>query len=152
MIIQQNISFNSIIIFNNDDGLIHVNVLILTALEKLHRDICTPVGIYFIPMIRWHAENIWNVPLKVLEFNLENVYEPCCLQTNFSPLISPSGRRMCLGESLARMELFLFFSTLLQHFCFTPPPGVKEEDLDLTPRVGLTLSPSEHKLCAIPCF
>uniref|UniRef100_A0A673CAC3 Cytochrome P450 2K1-like n=1 Tax=Sphaeramia orbicularis TaxID=375764 RepID=A0A673CAC3_9TELE len=61
-----------------------------------------------------------------------------------------AGRRICLGESLARMELFLFFTTLLQHFCFTPPPGVKEEDLDLTPRVGLTLNPSHHKLCAIP--
>uniref|UniRef100_A0A673CDD8 Cytochrome P450 2K1-like n=1 Tax=Sphaeramia orbicularis TaxID=375764 RepID=A0A673CDD8_9TELE len=61
-----------------------------------------------------------------------------------------AGRRICLGESLARMELFLFFTTLLQHFCFTPPPGVKEEDLDLTPRVGFTLNPSHHKLCAIP--
>uniref|UniRef100_A0A673CJR3 Cytochrome P450 2K1-like n=1 Tax=Sphaeramia orbicularis TaxID=375764 RepID=A0A673CJR3_9TELE len=62
-----------------------------------------------------------------------------------------AGRRICLGESLARMELFLFFTTLLQHFCFTPPPGVKEEDLDLTPRVGLTLNPSHHKLCNHSC-
>ncbi|KAF1376959.1 hypothetical protein PFLUV_G00216920 [Perca fluviatilis] len=60
-----------------------------------------------------------------------------------------AGRRICLGESLARMELFIFFTSLLQHFRFTPPPGVSEDELDLTPRVGFTLSPSPHKLCAV---
>uniref|UniRef100_A0A7N8XPI4 Cytochrome P450 2K1-like n=1 Tax=Mastacembelus armatus TaxID=205130 RepID=A0A7N8XPI4_9TELE len=63
-----------------------------------------------------------------------------------------AGRRICLGESLARMELFIFFTTLLQHFRFTPSPGVSEDELDLTPRIGLTLNPSPHKLCAIPCL
>ncbi|XP_008311804.2 cytochrome P450 2K1-like [Cynoglossus semilaevis] len=43
-----------------------------------------------------------------------------------------AGRRSCLVEALARMELFMFFSTLLQNFRFTPEPGVSEEDLDLT--------------------
>lgn len=60
-----------------------------------------------------------------------------------------AGRRVCLGESLARMELFLFFTSLLQRFRFTPPPGVSEEELDLTPAVGFTLNPSPHKLCAV---
>ncbi|XP_042246078.1 cytochrome P450 2K1-like [Thunnus maccoyii] len=63
-----------------------------------------------------------------------------------------AGRRICLGESLARMELFIFFTTLLQHFRFTTPPGVSEDELDLTPRVGMTLNPSPHKLCAVPCM
>uniref|UniRef100_A0A673N5K4 Uncharacterized protein n=1 Tax=Sinocyclocheilus rhinocerous TaxID=307959 RepID=A0A673N5K4_9TELE len=43
---------------------------------------------------------------------------------------SLSGRRVCPGESLARMELFLFFTSLLQHFRFTPPPGVSGDELD----------------------
>ncbi|KAL2101316.1 hypothetical protein ACEWY4_003077 [Coilia grayii] len=60
-----------------------------------------------------------------------------------------AGRRVCLGESLARMELFLFFTSLLQRFRFTASPGVLEDELDLTPTVGLTLNPSPHKLCAI---
>ncbi|KAF1376957.1 hypothetical protein PFLUV_G00216900 [Perca fluviatilis] len=63
-----------------------------------------------------------------------------------------AGRRICLGESLARMELFIFFTSLLQHFRFTPPPGVSEDELDLTPRVGFTLNPSPHKLCAVSCM
>ncbi|XP_040920996.1 cytochrome P450 2K1-like isoform X1 [Toxotes jaculatrix] len=63
-----------------------------------------------------------------------------------------AGRRVCLGEGLARMELFIFFTTLLQRFRFTPPPGVSEDELDLTPRVGFTLNPSPHKLCAVSCM
>ncbi|XP_068575143.1 cytochrome P450 2K1-like isoform X2 [Cebidichthys violaceus] len=60
-----------------------------------------------------------------------------------------AGRRACPGESLARMELFLFFTSLLQHFHFTPPPGVPEEELALTPAVGFTLNPTPHELCAV---
>ncbi|XP_048057714.1 cytochrome P450 2K1-like isoform X2 [Megalobrama amblycephala] len=60
-----------------------------------------------------------------------------------------SGRRVCLGESLARMELFLFFTSLLQSYRFTTPPGVSGDDLDLKGIVGITLNPSPHKLCAI---
>ncbi|XP_033934478.1 cytochrome P450 2K1-like [Pseudochaenichthys georgianus] len=62
-----------------------------------------------------------------------------------------AGRRACIGESLARMELFIFFTSLLQHFRFTPAPGVSEDELDLTPRTGFTLNPSPHKLCAVSC-
>ncbi|KAF4092605.1 hypothetical protein AMELA_G00022850 [Ameiurus melas] len=60
-----------------------------------------------------------------------------------------AGRRSCLGESLARMELFLFFTYLMQHFHFTPPPGVSEDELELTSAVGFILNPSPHKLCAV---
>ncbi|XP_070836480.1 cytochrome P450 2K1-like [Chaetodon trifascialis] len=60
-----------------------------------------------------------------------------------------AGRRVCLGESLAKMEIFLFFTSLLQRFRFTPAPGVTEEELDLSPVVGLAVSPAPHKLCAV---
>ncbi|CAJ1075063.1 cytochrome P450 2K1-like isoform X1 [Xyrichtys novacula] len=60
-----------------------------------------------------------------------------------------AGSRVCTGESLARMELFLFLTSLLQHFHFTPPPGLKEDDLDLSQNGGFTLTPKPHELCAI---
>ncbi|XP_037541141.1 cytochrome P450 2K4-like [Nematolebias whitei] len=60
-----------------------------------------------------------------------------------------AGRRMCPGESLAKAELFIFFATLLQHFRFTPPPGVSEEDVDLTPHSTGSLHPQPHQLCAV---
>ncbi|CAH2245819.1 cytochrome P450 2K4-like [Pelobates cultripes] len=58
-----------------------------------------------------------------------------------------AGRRSCAGENLAKMELFLFFTRLLQNFTFHPPPG---EKLDLTPVCGLTTPPKAYYMCAIP--
>ncbi|CAN9505632.1 unnamed protein product [Ophioblennius macclurei] len=59
------------------------------------------------------------------------------------------GSRSCVGQSLAKMTLFIFFASLLQRFQFTPPPGVKKEDLELTRVPGLSVSPLPHDLCAI---
>ncbi|XP_012584716.1 PREDICTED: cytochrome P450 2K4-like [Condylura cristata] len=59
------------------------------------------------------------------------------------------GRRMCAGESLAKMELFLFFTSLMQKFTFQPPPGVSHLDLDLTPDIGFTTRPMPHKIRAL---
>ncbi|KAM8724741.1 cytochrome P450 2K1-like [Acanthopagrus schlegelii] len=60
-----------------------------------------------------------------------------------------AGPRVCIGETLARTELFLFFTTLLQHFRFTPPPGVKEDELDLTLVGSFSRNPLPQELCAI---
>ncbi|XP_063298138.1 cytochrome P450 2C31-like isoform X2 [Pelobates fuscus] len=58
-----------------------------------------------------------------------------------------AGRRSCAGETLARMELFLFFTRLLQKFTFQPPHGV---EVDLTPSSAVTTSPLPYEMCAIP--
>nr|XP_020834338.1 cytochrome P450 2K1-like [Phascolarctos cinereus] len=60
------------------------------------------------------------------------------------------GRRVCIGESLAKMELFLIFVGLLQKFTFKPAPGIEPADLDLTAKVGFTLTPVPHLVCAVP--
>ncbi|KAG9494691.1 hypothetical protein GDO78_002176 [Eleutherodactylus coqui] len=57
------------------------------------------------------------------------------------------GKRSCAGENLAKMELFLFFTSLLQNFIFQAPPGA---ELDLTPTIGITSAPLPHEICAIP--
>ncbi|XP_073504153.1 cytochrome P450 2K4-like isoform X2 [Phyllobates terribilis] len=62
------------------------------------------------------------------------------------------GRRACAGEALAKMELFLFFTGLLQAFTFYPPPGVSREDLNLKPGVGFTLVPTPYMTCAKPNY
>ncbi|XP_078600339.1 cytochrome P450 2U1-like [Branchiostoma floridae x Branchiostoma japonicum] len=58
------------------------------------------------------------------------------------------GRRGCLGEQLGRMELFLFFSILLQSFTFKTPEGAPPANTDGV--LGLTLAPHQFQLCAKP--
>ncbi|KAL4831432.1 hypothetical protein H8958_011732, partial [Nasalis larvatus] len=45
-----------------------------------------------------------------------------------------SGKRICLGEAMARMELFLYFTSILQNFSLRSlvPPG----DIDITPKLS----------------
>ncbi|XP_040204252.1 cytochrome P450 2K6-like isoform X1 [Rana temporaria] len=61
-----------------------------------------------------------------------------------------AGRRACAGENLARMELFIFFASLLQKFTFRLPPGFS--DSDLMSDVGFTNMPKQQNICAIPRF
>ncbi|NXG64108.1 CP2J2 protein, partial [Hemiprocne comata] len=57
------------------------------------------------------------------------------------------GKRACLGELLARSELFLFFTALLQKFTFQAPP---DTTLSLRPKLGITMAPEPYKICAVP--
>ncbi len=43
------------------------------------------------------------------------------------------GKRLCLGESLARMELFLIFASLMRHFKFCKVPGEELPTLEAKP-------------------
>lgn len=52
---------------------------------------------------------------------------------------------MCLGEVLARMELFLFFSSLLHSFDISVPEG--ETLPSLKGNAGVTISPNAFKVC-----
>ncbi|XP_013395423.1 cytochrome P450 2C15 isoform X4 [Lingula anatina] len=88
-------------------------------------------------------EEIWNNPDKFdparfLDENGKLGKIPDCL-TPFS-----LGRRVCLGESLAKMELFLFFTNLLQQFSFTIPAG--EEKPSLKSQWSIVRSPRPFRV------
>ncbi|KAM4697112.1 cytochrome P450 2F3-like [Rhinophrynus dorsalis] len=60
-----------------------------------------------------------------------------------------AGKRACPGESLARMELFIYFTFLLQNFHFKPV--IREEDIVID-RIGSGLRSvlMGYKCCLIP--
>ncbi|KAL1249236.1 hypothetical protein QQF64_020241 [Cirrhinus molitorella] len=59
-----------------------------------------------------------------------------------------AGPRVCVGESLARIELFLFASRLLQRFHFSVPPGASLPDLQ--GRFGVVLQPQRYSVRVTP--
>ena len=54
------------------------------------------------------------------------------------------GKRDCLGKSLALIEFFLFFASLMQNYKFKSV--IDEKSLDLEPHVQFTQSPKPFEV------
>ncbi|XP_049992385.1 cytochrome P450 2J4-like [Alexandromys fortis] len=101
--------------------------MLQTNLTALHRD-----------------PNEWATPDV---FNPEHFLENGEFRKRESFLPFSMGKRACLGEQLARSELFIFFTALVQKFTFKPPVN---EKLSLKSRLGVPISTVSHHLCAVP--
>ena len=44
-------------------------------------------------------------------------------RTNHYQFFFPSGKRQCPGEPMAKIEVFLYFTSILQKFCVKVPEG-----------------------------
>ncbi|KAJ6651184.1 hypothetical protein lerEdw1_021215 [Lerista edwardsae] len=109
-----------------------------------------PKGTHIIPLLSsvLHDESQWEKPLKFYPEHFLDSEGKFVKRDAFMPF--SAGRRICVGETLAKMELFLFFTSLLQRFTFQPAPGMSKEDLDFTPAVGFTTPPQPYQFCALP--
>lgn len=69
-----------------------------------------------------------------------------CIHSRFTLWSSVStGKRICIGESIANAELFLFFTTILQNFSVASP--VAPEDIDITPlEFGVSQVPPKYQI------
>ncbi|XP_062439648.1 cytochrome P450 1A5-like [Rhea pennata] len=106
---------------------------------------------YYVPKDRcvfinqWqvnHDEKLWKDPLA---FNPERFLNAEGTELNKvegeKVLVFGLGKRRCIGEHIARLQVFLFLSTLLQRLEFSVPNGKK---VDMTPLYGLSM---KHKRC-----
>ncbi|KAJ8049055.1 Steroid 17-alpha-hydroxylase/17,20 lyase [Holothuria leucospilota] len=93
-------------------------------------------GGYTLPKGTWvlvnlysmhHDENLWDEPYQFKpEHFLDETGELRLHQEGFMPF--STGRRVCVGETVAKAELFLLFSWLFHHFRFAKAPGMEETD------------------------
>lgn len=90
--------------------------------------------------------NLWDEPEKFNPSRFINSEDKVVKPEYFLPF--GVGRRMCLGEVLARMEIFLFFSSLLHSFDISIPEGETMPTLKGT--TGVTINPKPFKVCLKP--
>ncbi|XP_054831455.1 cytochrome P450 2K6-like [Eublepharis macularius] len=131
-------------------NIIPTNVPHATTVDVTLGGYFIPKGTHIVPLLYsvLYDETQWEKPLKFYPEHFLDSEGNFVKRDAFLPF--SAGRRLCAGENLAKMELFLFFASLLQRFTFQPAPGISKEDLDLTPAVGFTTPPMPYHFCALP--
>ncbi|XP_052522246.1 cytochrome P450 2J2-like [Tympanuchus pallidicinctus] len=89
-------------------------------------------------------KNVWETPDT---FNPEHFLENGQYRRREAFLPFSAGKRACPGEQLARTELFIFFTSLLQKFTFQAPSATV---LSFAFTISLTRCPKPFQLCALP--
>ncbi|XP_078531900.1 cytochrome P450 1A1-like [Lissotriton helveticus] len=105
----------------------------------ISKDTCVFVNQYQVN----HDPSLWKNPDSFLpeRFLDKNGQLNRILQE--SVLTFGMGVRMCLGEDVARNEIFLMLTTVLQRLKLEPHP---QEKLDLTPVNGLSMKPKTYQI------
>jgi len=107
-----------------------------------------PAGSHVIPLLYAVHMNpeLWDEP---------EVFRPSRFLTDEGKIYKPEffmpfgvGRRKCLGDKLAQMELFLFFSSLMHMFNLSLPEGASLPSLN--GNVGITISPKPFEVRLLP--
>ncbi|TNN46534.1 Cytochrome P450 2J5 [Liparis tanakae] len=106
------------------------NIVPLNGPRKAARD--TTLGGYFIPKGTSFMPSLTSVLFDKTEWETPDTFNPghfLDAEGKFAKrdafMAFSAGKRACLGEGLARMELFLFLVSLLQKFSFSVPDGVE---------------------------
>ncbi|KAM3876145.1 cytochrome P450 2K1-like [Diretmus argenteus] len=126
------------------------NIVPLNGLRMTAKD--TTLGGYVIPKGTNVMPNLTSVLFDKNEWETPDTFNPghfldsdgrFMRRDAFLPF--SAGKRACLGEGLARMEVFLFFVSLLQKLCFSTLDG---EELSTEGIIGATRTPRPFKIYA----
>ncbi|XP_073789153.1 cytochrome P450, family 2, subfamily AD, polypeptide 3 isoform X1 [Danio rerio] len=111
----------------------------------------TQLGKYFIPKGTAITVNLSSVLHDPNEWETPDTFNPGHFldeigqfrkRDAFMPF--SAGKRACLGENLARQELFLYFTSLLQQFKISKCPG---EEPSLEGEIWFTYAPAPFHIC-----
>ncbi|KAM7419370.1 hypothetical protein PAMA_016480 [Pampus argenteus] len=120
----------------------------MTSKTTEFRGFTIPKGTIIVP-------NLWSVHRDATMWDNPDSFNPARFLDDEGKLLRKEcfipfgiGRRVCMGEQLAKMELFLTVTSLLQAFKFRLPEGVPPPSLH--GRFGLTLAPCPYTVCVSP--
>ncbi|XP_066270863.1 cytochrome P450 2U1-like [Branchiostoma lanceolatum] len=106
----------------------------LSVPHAVSRD--TTLNGYNIPQESWIWVNLWSVHMDPKLFPEPNQFQPERFLDQDGNLVKHEalipfgiGHRVCLGEQLAKMELFMLFLSLMQRFNFHLPEGAPEPSI-----------------------
>uniref|UniRef100_A0A8C6TKT1 Cytochrome P450 n=2 Tax=Neogobius melanostomus TaxID=47308 RepID=A0A8C6TKT1_9GOBI len=104
-------------------NIIPLNLAHVTSKDTTLENYTIPKGVMVIGNLDsvLHDETMWETPHSFNPGHFLDEHGKFRKRDAFLPF--SIGKRVCLGEQLARMELFLFFSGLLQRFTFSAPEG-----------------------------
>uniref|UniRef100_A0A3Q3J983 Cytochrome P450, family 17, subfamily A, polypeptide 2 n=1 Tax=Monopterus albus TaxID=43700 RepID=A0A3Q3J983_MONAL len=99
--------------------------------------------------------NMWSIHHNPQYWDNPDLFNPDRFLDDQGQRVTPScflpfgaGPRVCVGESLARLELFLFLSSLLQRLSFSLPDGAPLPNLE--GQLGVVLQPLPYKVVVTP--
>ncbi|XP_072014690.1 cytochrome P450 2J4-like [Amphiura filiformis] len=130
----------------------HTCILYILGVRMTY-EVETTIGGYAIPSRTVLLQNIWSVSKDpsvwgedVLEFKPERFLdEDNHVIKRDEHLIFGAGRRSCMGENIAKMELFIFLSHILHRYTLLKG----DEEINLKPKAGGVLKPHPYKIRAI---
>ncbi|XP_074497298.1 cytochrome P450 2G1-like [Sebastes fasciatus] len=120
-----------------------------TLQDITFRGYAIPKDTVVIPLLHsvLKEEKQWATPLTFNPQHFLDQNDNFKKNTAFMPF--SAGKRACVGESLARMELFIFLVSLLQNFTFSCPGG--PDSINLVPEVsGFANLPRAQQIIATP--
>lgn len=100
--------------------------------------------------------NQWSINHDPMKWKEPHIFDPSrfldengSLDKNMTNnvMIFSAGKRRCIGDQIAKVEVFLFFAILLHQCSFEKCPT---EDLTLNCSYGLTLKPLNYKIAVKP--